>query len=199
MLFTDPFINLFFRFFINFIVVLVIALPFYYRRTRRKEFVFTFIVVGITVFALSYLLSSVNLELGLALGLFGIFGIMRFRTLNVQIREMTYLFLTVTISVINALTAAGYSDILIILMNLTILFITGFFELIWSRRGIGSMQIRYDRIALIRPEERQALLKDLSERLGLHVVDARIGSIDLLRDTAEIEVLYDVNVNRSRS
>ena len=192
MLFSDPFINLFFRFFINLIVVIMIALPFYYRRSRRKEYVFTFIVVGITVFALSYLLSSVNLELGLALGLFGIFGIMRFRTLNVQIREMTYLFLTVTISVINALTAAGYSDILIILINLTILVITGFFELIWSSRGIGSMQIRYDRIARIRPEERDALLEDRTQRLGFRVIDARISTVDRLRDTAEIEVFFHI-------
>ncbi len=188
---NSPILDLFIRFLINIIMIFIIARYLYYTGSRKKEYVFTFIVIGVTVFFLCYLLASINLELGLALGLFAIFGILRYRTLTIQIREMTYLFLSITVSVINSLTAAGYRPMIIIVVNLVILLITAVMEFLWFRRTENIITVRYERIELIKPENKEELIKDLEHRLGIKIIDVHIGSINFLRDTAMVEIHYD--------
>lgn len=188
---NNPLVDLAIRFLINLAILVVIARWLYYTGSRRKEYVFTYVIIGITVFVLCYMLSSINIELGLALGLFAIFGILRYRTLPIQIREMTYLFLSITISVINSLTAAGYRSMIVLGVNIAILLIAAAMEYLWFRRIPGTISVRYEKIDLIRPDRRSELIADLEERLGIEIIDVHVGSINFLRDTAIIEILYD--------
>ncbi len=190
---SQAIIDLMVRFLITLVMLIITAGFLYYPRSKKKEFVFTFIIIGLTVFFLCYLLSSVNMELGLALGLFAIFGILRYRTLPVQIREMTYLFLSITLSVINSLTAVGYSSGVIIMVNGIILGIVLILELVWFRKAHGNFSVRYEKITMIKPENHGELKKDLEDRLGIEILDIKIGSINFLRDTAMIEIIYDAN------
>lgn len=190
---TEGLIDLTLRFFITFGMLIVLSGLLYYPKSKKKEFVFTFISVGVTVYFLSFLLSSVNMELGLALGLFAIFGILRYRTIPVQIREMTYLFLSITLSIINSLSAVGYPALLILGINLLILLITWLLERILFKRAKGRITVNYEKIELIKPDKRQALIADLEERLGMKILDVRVGSINFLRDTAEVEITYDAD------
>ncbi len=190
---SQAIIDLMVRFLITMVMLVITAGFLYYPKSKKKEFVFTFIIIGMTVFFLCYLLSSVNMELGLALGLFAIFGILRYRTLPVQIREMTYLFLSITLAVINSLTAVGYSTFIILGVNATILIIVLLLELLWFRKAHGNFSIRYEKIAMIKPENHEELKRDLEDRLGIEILDMKIGSINFLRDTAMIDVIYDAN------
>lgn len=185
-----PILDMTLRFFVNVIFLLIIARVLYYPHSKRREYLFTFMILGITVFFLCYLLSSINLELGLALGLFAIFGILRYRTTTVEIREMTYMFLAITISVINSLTAAGYPVLLIVGVNILIVGIAWVLEALWYGRSDKRITVVYERIELIRPERRGELIEDLSARLGIQVSEVEIGSVNFLRDTAEVTVHF---------
>jgi hypothetical protein len=138
------------RFGINLVVMLIIVRWLYYTTTRRKDYLFTYMLISSVVFLLCYLLESVSLQIGFALGLFAIFGIIRYRTNPMPIKEMTYLFLVIGISVINALTA-GTSMIEIIFANLAVILITLGLEKIWLLRHVSSKAIVYEKINLIVP------------------------------------------------
>ena len=130
MLAYNPLMDFTLRFMANLLVLFIIARVIYFPGNKRKEFVFTFIIIGSTVFILSFMLSSINMELGLALGLFAIFGIMRFRTTPIMVKEMTYLFLSITISVINSLASAGYTNSHLLIANSAMILLIVLMELI---------------------------------------------------------------------
>ncbi len=191
MLPVNPLMDFVFRFIINFIVLLIVSRFIYYSGSRRKEYVFTFIIIGSTVFVLSFMLASINMELGLALGLFAIFGILRYRTRPIVVKEMTYLFFSITISVVNSLASAGYDNIHILVANGAIIIIILFMELVWMRRTVSTITIRYEKIQLIHPDRHSELLADLTDRLGIEIISFKVGDIDLLRDTAAVTIRYD--------
>jgi len=191
MLDYNPLLDFFIRFLVNLHILFIISLLVYYPRYRKKDYAFTFIIIGATIFVLSFMLSSINMELGLALGLFAIFGIMRYRTMNIIITDMTYLFFSITISVINSLASAGYGNIHLFTANASLLAIILILEFVWMRKGISSITIRYEKIQLILPDRHEELQKDIEGRLGITVLRLKIGQIDFLRDTAAVEVFYD--------
>jgi len=92
------------RFILNMAVIMILVRWLYYSKTKRKDYLFTYILISSIVFLLCFLLESVKLQIGFALGMFAIFGIIRYRTDAIPIKEMTYLFLIIGVSVINALT-----------------------------------------------------------------------------------------------
>ncbi len=191
MLDYNPLLDFFIRFLVNLLILAIISLLVYYPRYRKKDYAFTFIIIGATIFVLSFMLSSINMELGLALGLFAIFGIMRYRTMNIIITDMTYLFFSITISVINSLASAGYGNIHLFTANASLLAIILILEFVWMRKGVSSITIRYEKIQLILPDRHAELQKDIEQRLGITVLRLKIGQIDFLRDTASVEVFYD--------
>jgi len=193
MLAYNPLVDFTIRFLANLLVLFIIARVIYFPGNKRKEFVFTFIIVGSTVFILSFMLSSINMELGLALGLFAIFGIMRYRTTPIMVKEMTYLFLSITISVINSLASAGYTNIHLIIANSAMILLVILMELIWMRKTLSTIVIKYEKIALIKPENHVKLKADIEERLGIEIVEFKIGKIDFLRDTASVSITYNAN------
>jgi len=188
-------IQLLWRFLFNYFVVGLIIHFFYYPKSRRRDYYITFALISISVFLLIILMGSVNMKLGFALGIFAIFGIIRYRTEQVPIREMTYLFVIIAISVINALA---------IQLNLAVMLVANalFIISVWvieSERWIKHISCKlvlYDKIHLITPDKRDELIADLQQRIGIEISKVEIGHVDFLRDAVYIKVYYYESKNR---
>ena len=182
--------ELLFRFLFNFVVIGIIIHFFYYRKSRRVDYYFTFIIVSVSIFFLIYLLGNVKLKIGFALGIFAIFGIIRYRTEQVPIREMTYLFTITAISVINALSIQmSYTQM--VATNLVIILVIWGLEASRWLKHTNSKMVLYDRIQLILPEREKELIDDLKKRTGLDIIRVEVGHIDFSRDVAFIKVYYE--------
>jgi apolipoprotein N-acyltransferase len=184
------------RFILNILVVIVIVRVLYYPVARRKDYLFSFILISSLVFLLCFLLESVKLQLGFAFGLFAIFGILRYRTNSIPIKEMTYLFILIGISVINALANKKISWAELLFTNLVIVFLIYGLEKLWLLKHESSKNITYEKIDMIKPQRREELKKDLEDRTGLKINRIEIGRIDYLRDTARIIIYYFEEENR---
>lgn len=187
----EDFAELAFRFLLNTGVLMLLVRWLYYSTTRRKDYLFTYMLIGSIVFLLCFLLGNVKLQLGFALGLFAIFGIMRYRTSQMPIREMTYLFLVIALSVINALANEKISIAELIFPNLVIILMSLGFEKIWKLPHQSVKEIIFEKIDLIHPDKRQELMNDITARLGiLCITKIEIGKIDLLKDICHLRVYY---------
>jgi hypothetical protein len=188
------FLELIMRFAFNTAVILILVRWLYYTTTKRKDYLFTYILIASVVFLLCFLLESVTLQIGFALGLFAIFGIIRYRTNSIPIKEMTYLFLIIGISVINALTGTNTTMADLLFSNLVIVFITFGLEKLWLLKHESSKMILYEKINLIKPENYDELLKDLHQRTGISNINrVEIGKIDFLKDICEMKIFYYVS------
>lgn len=186
---TTSLMQLALQFFINLVVCFIIVRYFYYPKSHRKDFAVTFVLFSTSVFLLLFFMKSVGIDVSIGLGLFMIFGIMRYRTEMVPIREMTYLFLTIATAVINGSNLmVSYAELLA--ANLLILAVLAVLEGIVMRGRSATRLVCYERIELIRPEHRAELIADLEERLGHKVNSVDIGNVDFLRDVAFIKVHY---------
>ena len=184
------FLKLLFRFSINFLFMLTLVRYIYYPVERKKEYLITFFLISITVFLLCFLLDNVKLELGFALGLFAIFGILRYRTNAIPIKEMTYLFMVIGLSVINALANKKVSYAELIFTNIVILAVTYGLEKFWLVKHESRKRITYENIELIKPQNREEMHKDLEERTGLKISRFEVGKINFLRDSADVKIFY---------
>jgi hypothetical protein len=184
------FLQLLIRFAFNFFVTIILIRFLYYPHSKRKDFFFIFMIFSTIVFILCFMLGKVSVQLGFALGLFAIFGILRYRTDTIPIKEMTYLFLMVGISVVNSLSDKSVSWAELIFANAVIVLITWYLERIWMRKSEDFMDIRYEKIELIHPSRHADLLEDLKKRTGLNVYRFSIDRINFLRDTAKVRIFY---------
>ena len=175
---------------INILVTAVIIYGIYYRKSHRKDYMTTFCLFSLTVFLLVFLLESIEMQIGLALGLFAVFGIIRYRTITIPIKEMTYLFVIIGISIINAManTVIGYGGM--IFVNAMFIFACWLFESALIKNPITVKEIRYDNISLIKSGREHELKADLEERLGVSIEKIEIGKINFLRDSAELIIHY---------
>lgn len=172
------------------LVLFFIVYLLYYRKTHRRDYFFTLVLLSVSIFFLIYLLGSVKVKIGFALGLFAIFGVLRYRTETIPVREMSYMFGVISLSVINAL-ADALSFVELLLPNLAIALLIWMFETFVLRRNLASKLIQYDRIELISPERRAELIEDLHKRTGLTITKVNVGSIDFLKDTAILKIEYN--------
>jgi hypothetical protein len=172
------------------LVLFFIVYLLYYRKTHRRDYFFTLVLLSVSIFFLIYLLGSVKVKIGFALGLFAIFGVLRYRTETIPVREMSYMFGVISLSVINAL-ADSLSFVELLIPNVAIALLIWLFEAFVLRRNLSSKLLLYDRIELITPERREELLEDLHKRTGLTIYKVSIGSIDFLKDTAVIKIEYE--------
>jgi len=175
----------------NFVVVAFIVRALYFPIAKRKDYLFSYLLISNVIFLLCFLVNTIEIGLGLALGLFAVFTIIRYRTNPIPIKEMTYLFVVIGVSVINALAKISYVEVLF--TNLAIIILIYFLEKIWLLRYEISKTIIYEKIELIKPDYRQKLIEDLKERTGLDIHRIEIGRIDFLRDTVRIRVFYMEN------
>lgn len=165
----------------------------YQSKAKRRDYVFTFMMVSASVFLLCRMLSGVELDLAFALGLFAIFGIIRYRTNVVPIREMTYLFLVIALAVMNALAPGSMGEWPVALSNIALWAIAFVLERVMFVEHFVTKRVVYDRIEYLHKDKREALRADLSERIGEDVERMEIGNVDLLRETAVIKVSYRGN------
>ena len=187
---VQSFLALITHFLLNSIALIIIVRYLYYPKTKRKDYLFTYFLIGTLIFLMCYLLANVQLQLGFALGLFAVFGIIRYRTDAVPIKEMTYLFIVIGLSVINALSGTNVSIINLLFTNFAIIAITFGLERVWLLKHESSKIIVYEKINLIKPENYELLLEDLKSRTGINITRFEIGRIDFLRDTTRIKIYY---------
>lgn len=191
--FSQSFVDMLIRLLLSVVVNLALVGGFYYRRSRRNDFYFTFMLIGVAIFLLVFFMIFIlddmkgKAGIGLGMGLFGIFSIMRYRTDTMPVREMTYLFLVVSVSVINAL-ALNMSFLELTITNLVVIGGVALGE--GLLKVSSSKLVQYDRIELILPERREELIADLESRLGIKVIKVDVGSVDFLRDMAMLRVYY---------
>lgn len=186
----DSLMELLARFIFNLIIIIIIVRYIYYTAAKRKDYLFTYVLISTTVFLLAYLLENVTLELGFALGLFAIFGIIRYRTSTIPIKEMTYLFVIIGISIINALTNDQISYAELLVTNAFVVLITKFGEYFWMHKHENSKKLVYDKIELLKPENEHLFIEDIQDRTGLKIRRVEIGEINLYRNTAEVTIYY---------
>jgi hypothetical protein len=179
------------RLLINAVVISAVIRFIYYPIYRNKDFVFTFYLFNVINFLICFLLSSAVLKIGFAFGLFAIFTMLRFQTVRIPVREMAYLFIAVTVGIINALAniKAGLPALLI--ANLLIILLVYILENKIQLSHENFKEVTYEKIELIKPEKRMELLADLKARTGLPVTRVEIISIDFLRDTVQLNMFYN--------
>ena len=195
-LFTADFTEMMIRFVICLAFNWFIIDRLYYKKSKRRDFYFTFLLTSIAIFFLVFFMIfgldklGGKTSMGIGIGLFGIFSIMRYRTDAMPVREMTYLFVIISLSVVNAIaSSATTSEIL-----LTDFIVTVAIWVCEKRLRIEhSKLVQYDRIELIKPERREDLIADLENRLGLDVINVEVGAVDMLRDMAIVKVYYKGN------
>lgn len=177
------------RFAVTMIFSFIIIGWLYYPRSKRKDWCFCFSMIAVTVFLLIFLLGHEKLQMELALGLFAIFGIVRYRTEAIAIREMSYLFMIIGIAVINGLASTvSYAE----LLTTNIIFIV--VAWVMERSNLIDVThcklVTYDKINMITPDKYDEMMEDLKKRTGLDIVKFEIGSINFLKDVCFVKVYY---------
>jgi len=190
LLVSANFIDLAIRFLLNLLVTFVIVRLIYYSKTKRKDYLFTYFLINTMIFLLAYLLSGVELKLGFAFGLFALFGILRYRTNQLHIKEMTYLFIIIGIAVINSISDPNLPYPVILTANGLVITILWVLEFAFRLSHESSKQIIYERIELINENRRDELINDLKIRTGIYIHRVEVISINYLRDTAKLVVYY---------
>ena len=201
-LFSAGFSGILLRFVICLVVNWIIVQFLYFKKSKRRDFYFTFMIISVAIFFLVYLMMGMDrgkATMGVGLGLFGIFSIMRYRTDSMPVREMTYLFVVVCLSVVHAMADSmgvdsngkmvGTPTAELIVIDLIVIAAIVIFE--QTLKVESTKLIQYDRIELVKPEKRQELIADLEQRLGIRVLDVKVGAVDFLRDMAMLRISYD--------
>ena len=190
-LFDTDFFELLLRLALN-IVVAYSIIHFVYQPTRKdSEYLFTFMVFNPLIFFVCHLFSKVDLSIGFAFCLFAVFSILRYRTTQIQVKEMTYMFIVISVAVINALATKKVSYTELLFTNFFIIFITYLLEKYTSNSGVNMQIIRYEIIENIKPENEALLLEDLKRRIGKEVIRYEIIEADYIRDSARLRVFHE--------
>lgn len=188
--FNDDIYMLFLRMSVNLFFLTIIIRYLYYPKTKRKDYLFTYYLIGMITFFLCFGLKKLDIDTGMGLGLFAIFGIIRYRTDAIEIKEMTYLFLVIGISVVNALGMNKVSVAEIAIINVATVLLTFVLERLWLMKHETRKTINYERIDLIVAEKYEEMKADLEKRTGLSINRVEVGKIDFLNDTALIRIYY---------
>lgn len=178
------------RFSINLICIIILLVFIYFRYSKKEKFLFTFWVIGIIVFFVSSIMKRVDIGLGLAFGLFAIFGILRLRTRNFSLKDMAYLFATIGLSVINSLGLIVLQFVGVMMINFIILLSVFLLERFLCVNMFLKHTIIYENLIFLRPDNRKMLLDDLSARTGLNIFKIRIQKIDYKKEIAELDIFY---------
>lgn len=178
------------RFSINLAFLVVLIGVIYFRYSKKEKFLFTFFLIGIVVFFVSSIMKRVDIGLGLAFGLFAIFGILRLRTRNFSVKDMSYLFATIGLSVINSLGMVVLPLTGILVINIIILISAFILEKFLCINMFAKHTIVYDKLDLLKPENQNKLLKDVSARTGRTILRIEIQKVDYKREIAELQLYF---------
>lgn len=188
--FSPDLYELIIRFGINMLFITIIIRYIYYRKTSNKDYLFTYYAIAVISFMICFALKKLDIDTGMGLGLFAIFGIIRYRTDTVRIREMSYLFIAIGLSVINSLSGKQISILEIVFINGIVTLMVLGMEYWWLMKQETVKTIVYEKIENIKPQNYAALKADLEERTGLKITKVDIGKIDFLKDTAQVKIHY---------
>jgi len=183
-------VSIMIRFFLNLLVLFILIRLIYYKFTKKEEYLFSFFLMGIIIFLLCSLLQTVNIQLGMALGLFAVFAILRFRTINYTAKDMTYIFTVIGLSVINSQANIPPPLVGALLINTIIIVTTIILEFFLRKNALTQVLIVYNKLELLNPDLRKDLLKELSDRTRLHIEKVRIRKIDINKGIAELEAYF---------
>lgn len=187
---TEDVLSLLLRLAINLTFLTVVIRYLYYPKTKRKDYLFTYYLIGMITFFLCFSLKRLDIDTGMGLGLFAIFGIIRYRTDAIEIKEMTYLFLVIGLSVVNSLATSKVSVVEMLVINGTVIAMTYGLENLWLIKHETSKIVNYEKIDLIVGSKYNEMKADLEQRTGLVINRFEIGKIDFLRDIAQIRIYY---------
>ncbi len=188
--FDEDFYTLLLRLLINLVFMTILIRYLYYPIAKRKDYLFTYYLIGLITFFLCFGLKKLDIDTGMGLGLFAIFGIIRYRTDAIEIKEMTYLFLVIGISVVNSLASKQISVAEMAVINLVVVAITYGLEYVWLIKHETRKTIVYEKIDLIVPDRHDEMMVDLQERTGLQINRFEVGKINFLDDTAQVRIYY---------
>ena len=188
--FSSELLNLIIRFGFNLSIAFIIIKLIYHRNHTNNDFVFTYFMFNSLIFFFAFLLGKITINIGFAFGMFAVFAILRYRTNPIPIKEMTYLFIVITIGVINALSNSEVSLAALLFTNIALVSLTYFLETYWQKNLLARITIEYEKIENIKPENRDTLLADLKERTGLNIQSFEFHRMNFLRDTARIRIYY---------
>jgi len=188
--FDEDFYLLLIRLCVNVVFITILIRFLYYAKTKRKDYLFTYYLIGTITFFLCFGLKKLDIDTGMGLGLFAIFGIIRYRTDAIEIKEMTYLFLIIGLSVVNALASNQLSIAEMALINVFMVVLTYVLEFLWLMKHETRKTINYERIDLITPDKAAEMKGDIENRTGLSINRFEIGKIDFLNDTAQVRIFY---------
>ena len=186
------FFDLLLRYGFNFLVTFIIVRLIYFPLYRNKDYLFTYFIFNSIIFMMLYIMSNVKMEFGVSFGLFAVFSILRYRTEDIPIKEMVYLFLIIAVALVNSLSTKKVSIAEILFANSVIIGLVYAMEHLWLMRNENYKVINYEKIENIKPENYEILLQDLRDRTGLNVHRAEIKNIDFQNDTTRLTIYYHV-------
>lgn len=184
------FFGILIRFFVNTFFLILLIRVIYFRYSKKEKFLFTFFMLGITVFFITSMLKSVFIEFGMAVGLFAVFTILRFRTRNFSLKDMSYIFATIGISVINSLKLVGFPMLGVIIINIIIVASAVILEEFTIRNNTTSYEITYYDLELLKTGRKQKILKEISDMTGKNIVKFKIRRVDYKKKVAILDISY---------
>ena len=188
---TNPnFLGIMWRFAINIVFLFILIRIIYFKYVKKVKFFFTFFLMGIMTFFICSILRSVYVEIGMAVGLFAIFGILRLRTTNFSIKDMAYTFTTIGLSVINSLKLLKFPLLGVIIINLIVIFAAFILEEFLAKNSTKKHSIVYEKLEFLKPDKKEKLLKDISERTGKEILKVKICRINYIRKRALLDIYY---------
>lgn len=190
LLYEVTLISILVRLAFNLAVLTVLVFLIYYRFSKKEEYLFSFYMIGVVIFLICALLKTVDIQLGLALGLFAVFAILRFRTVNYTVKDMTYVFTVIGISVINSQANIPPPITGAIAINSLILIIAWVLELFLRKKALSSFVLQYRNMSLLKPQLKQELMRELSSITGFDVRNVTIREINLEKGSAELEIFF---------
>jgi len=187
---NPDFFGILLRFAINMVFLIILIRGIYFRYSKKEKFLFTFFLMGITVFFITSMLKSVFIEFGMAVGLFAVFAILRFRTRNFSLKDMSYIFTTIGISVINSLKLVGFPVLGVIIFNTIIVICAIILEEFTLRNNTITHSINFDDLELLKSAKQQKILKELSDLTGKEIIRYKIRNIDYKEKVACLDIAY---------
>lgn len=183
------------RLFIDLATVFVLVRYIYYPIYKHREYFFMFVIFNLIIFLVSFLLNKIDLSMGAAFGLFAVFSMLRYRTENISIKDMTYLFLSIAIGLVSAVTKIKdapdrYEYVFLVGVNTIVLLITYFLESKVFTKKETIKTIMYENIELIQPDKQQELLEDIRRRTGINVHRVSVQQINFLKDSAQLKIYF---------
>ncbi|MCU0325496.1 MAG: DUF4956 domain-containing protein [Spirosomaceae bacterium] len=180
--------NLFYRFLLDLAAILLLIRLIYYPIYKKDEFYFPFFIFNTIIFLLTFLLNSFEMSMGAAFGLFAVFSMLRYKTEDISMKDMTYLFLVIAIGLINAVMKSEIWEVAII--NAVVILITYLLESNRIIKRESSLSIVYNNFEMILPEKRNELTEDLKLKMGLNIHRIEIDKVDYMKNTIQIRVFY---------